>query len=228
MGKPKLFVLTPIEPSAVHKEIIKAYDKTDKKIWQSTDPKITKVKKEIKDYYKDKQKFQCAWCRQKILVDNNRNWDAEHVLCTSIYPQFAFEPENLVASCSDCNGPEGKFNKDVLVGKLEKKDEYPTSKNSFSVLHPLLEPYSEHIDIKMIHEHRLYFSKGTPKGNKTFDVCNLKRFSYKYSGYVDLDDLILLMFDNFMKNLPVNTPYTEASKMFKFAIDTAKLKDVDF
>jgi hypothetical protein len=86
-----------------------------------------------------------------------------------------FTPKNLCVACKDCNNE--KSNKHVLINR--KRVRYPTRSNDFTVIHPHIDSYEDHI---AIHLGTIYSPK-TDKGRKTIEACGLLRFSYRTGGW---------------------------------------------
>lgn len=82
-------------------------DNKDGRIWDSEERNICRIKKSIKDHYIIAQDYTCPYCKQRIEVDHNGAWDAEHIIPKSSHPSFVFEPLNLCVSCKDCNNEKG-------------------------------------------------------------------------------------------------------------------------
>lgn len=144
--------------------------------WDATeDGDMTDVKKYIKDHYKLAQDYRCPYCQQKIEVEHNGTWDAEHIIPKDSHPQFMFEPRNLCVSCKDCNLI--KLNKRVLIN--QKRIRFPNRAEDYLFCHPHFHVYSEHI--KIIHEAGFYLPR-TPEGIQLVEICGLLRFVLKYAG----------------------------------------------
>lgn len=142
---------------------------------EKDNPELYKVKKHIKTHYKRVQKMVCPYCLQKIKIDKNTTWEAEHIIPKDAYPQFLFTPENLCVSCPDCNNEKG--NKNVLKTKPKRKD-LPKNSDDYLFIHPHFDTYEEHIDVM---KDSLMFIPKNDKGRKTIEICGLLRFVYKYN-----------------------------------------------
>lgn len=156
----------------------------DKPAWDA--PEVENVKKEAKDHYKKEQKYQCAYCGNRILVTNNSVWDLDHIIPKDLAPQFMFHPENLCISCRDCNGY--KRTKPVTSYSRLPKRKYPDH-TKFVVVHPHYDHYSNHIRII---SNSIYLAL-TDKGQYTIEVCGLSRFfrmKLDYSEPVEFVELI--------------------------------------
>lgn len=145
--------------------------------WDNTnDHELKKIKKKIKDFYIKSQAYTCPYCRQKIHVEHNAAWDAEHIIPKDKHPQFMFEPLNLCVSCKDCN--QEKSNKNVLKNKA--RTTLPQNSEDYLVIHPHLDDYAKHIRIL---NSSLFFIPLDTKGRATIEICGLLRFLYKFTDY---------------------------------------------
>jgi len=182
---PECFIMPVIYEGAL-KNKVDAFNKLppeDKvgKYWESTDGgDMEDVKKYIKDHYKIAQGYRCPYCQQKLEVEHNGSWDAEHIIPKDTHPQFMFEPRNLCVSCKDCNLI--KLNKRVL--KNQKRVKFPDDPGDYLFCHPHYHLYSEHINI--IEEAGFYLPK-TKQGVHLVEICGLLRFVLKYAD-CDWDD----------------------------------------
>lgn len=175
-----------IEYDEEDKLIVDAYDNLseDEKCggyWddRNNGGELKKIKKNIKSYYIDTQNYTCPYCRQKIVVEHNAIWDAEHIIPKDKYPEFLFSPLNLCVSCKDCN--LAKFKKNVLKNPTRKT--LPIESGDYIFIHPHLDVYEEHIKIL---KSSLFFIPLDSKGKETIEICGLLRFLYKFTDYGDI------------------------------------------
>ena len=172
--------LTPVEYKGVIKAKVDAFNKQPKELmtgslWGATaGGDMEDVKKFIKDHYKVAQDYKCSYCQQRIEVNHNGAWDAEHIIPKDSHPQFMFEPRNLCISCKDCNLI--KLNKPVLKNKT--RSTFADSPDDYLICHPHFHEYSQHINI--IQEAGFYLPR-TPVGVMLVEVCGLLRFVLKYA-----------------------------------------------
>jgi uncharacterized protein (TIGR02646 family) len=127
-----------------------------------------KVTSDIKGKSEAIQGKYCIYCG--IHEEYKGHLQREHILRKSAtqYPNFMFEPENLVLACGHCNR-DLKGLKDFGSGQ---RDNY--QKNSFKIIHPHLDDFNNHIR---------FFGKGNQvlvqkipysrKGKKTIEVFEL-------------------------------------------------------
>lgn len=152
--------------------------------WDNTDDgDLGDVKKAIKDHYKVAQDYYCPYCRQRMEVDHNGAWDAEHIIPKDSHPQFMFEPLNLCVSCKDCNLI--KLNKRVL--KNQKRITFPNRSADYIFCHPNLHNYSDHV--RVIRVAGFYLPR-TEEGKNLIEICGLLRFVLKYAEYDCQDDTV--------------------------------------
>ncbi|MFC0226121.1 HNH endonuclease [Serratia aquatilis] len=148
--------------------------------WNNKDNfELSEFKNYIKEFYIDKQNFTCPYCKQRIVVDHNLVWDAEHIIPKDTHPQFLMEPSNLCVSCKDCNSAKG--NKNVLLNKNRKT--LPIKGEDYIINHPHYDSYADNIKIIELCG---YYLPINDKGRKTIEICGLLRFAYTYANYGDL------------------------------------------
>lgn len=152
--------------------------------WDNTeDGDLADVKKAIKDHYKVAQDYHCPYCRQRMEVDHNGAWDAEHIIPKDSHPQFMFEPLNLCVSCKDCNLI--KLNKRVL--KNQKRITFPNRAGDYVFCHPNFHNYSDHVRVIKVAG---FYLPRTEEGKNLIEICGLLRFVLKYSEYDCQDDTV--------------------------------------
>jgi hypothetical protein len=135
-----------------------------------------RLKKNVKDHYIRAQDYQCPYCLQRIEVDHNGAWDAEHIIPRKTHPQFTFESYNLCVSCKDCNS--AKSDKKVSYARIKEK--FSCSSDDYLICHPHFDEYSEHIKVVSVAG---FYMPRTPKGKALIETCGLLRFLFKFSGY---------------------------------------------
>jgi hypothetical protein len=173
--------LTPIIYQGNDRETFDSYNslRDDQKnggVWESTDQPIINIRKAIKDYYIIAQDYTCPYCRQRMEVNHNAAWDAEHIIPKKTHPQFIFEPLNLCVSCKDCNNE--KRDKSVLENNQRKT--FPNRCEDYTIVHPHFDDFFEHIRVI---ETAAYYLPLSDKGRRTIEKCGLLRFTYKFSNY---------------------------------------------
>lgn len=159
-----------------------------RKTWSDED--LLTLKKRIKQYYLKQQKHTCPYCQQIIKSKHGRYWDIEHIIPLAEVKNFMFEPENLCASCIECN--QAKKNKKTTNSAAKKH--LPLKSENYLIVHPHFDEYSNYILV--IRAGFFYYPKNE-KGEKTIELCRLNRF-YKFAGYpslIDGDKMILILAD---------------------------------
>lgn len=141
----------------------------DKESVSWSDEKYSHVRKIIKDHYLREQDYTCFFCRQRIVVNSNRVWDAEHIIPKSTHPSFMFEPKNLCITCPDCNNEK----RDGRVLDRESRVRFPMNSTAYKIVHPHFDSYDEHLDVIVVG--KLYRFR-TPKGRFTYRIYGLDRF----------------------------------------------------
>jgi len=154
-------------------------EKTGRYWDNSDDNELKKIKKNIKTHYIKIQDYTCPYCKQRVEVEHNAIWDAEHIIPKDKYPNFMFSPLNLCVSCKDCN--QAKRNKNVLKNRDRKT--LPTTAEDYIFIHPHLDDYSKHMKIL---KSSLFFIPLDSKGKETIEICGLLRFLYKFTDYGDI------------------------------------------
>ncbi len=138
------------------------------------DDDLLPVRRVIRDYYKEKQNGNCAYCKQVVSLVSVHNCHVEHIVPKSLHLDFIFTPNNLCVICADCNQIKreqevlGVVPQTMTNGATRKL--YPRSKNSFLIVHPHFDDYDDHILIV----DGLYVDK-SKKGHFTIGACKLNR-----------------------------------------------------
>ncbi|HGS5117427.1 TPA: HNH endonuclease [Vibrio cholerae] len=179
-------MLIPIIYSQDEMDLIKS-KKTEMgfnhKSWFDED--LTLIKNSIKTHYHKIQNGICPYCRQQFNSTHGRYWDIEHIIPRSHVPNFMFEPQNLCMSCVECNSEKS----DKKVTNSSAKNTYPTNTLQYSIIHPHLDNYEEHL---LVVEAGLFYYPLKPKGRKTIEVCGLNRF-YEYAGFGSNGDVFQII-----------------------------------
>lgn len=134
-----------------------------------SDDKYSHIRKTIKSHYLKEQNYTCFFCRQRMVVNSNRAWDAEHIISKSTHPSFMFEPKNLCIACPDCNNEK----RDGRVLDRESRVKFPMHSNAYKIVHPHFDIYDDHLEVIVVG--KLYRIK-TPKGRYTYRIYGLDRF----------------------------------------------------
>ncbi|APR69596.1 MULTISPECIES: HNH endonuclease [Acinetobacter] len=185
-------------------DFINRYDKKSYQLWNDEKNKdVNNFRRLIRNHYVSDQKFTCFYCKQYIFSTNGLHWQVEHILPKSIFPQFLFEPRNLIIICPDCNHEKGDQNPHTEGVRACNRPNYPSTSSRFKIIHPLFDKYEEHIErVPANHceypDH--YFLKAhTPKGKATAKMCDLNRFYQEFAGYKDMKGKQVSSLDNFIE-----------------------------
>lgn len=143
------------------------------------DPQLSDLKSSLKTHYIREQHRRCAYCNKIYDSARHRVWDLDHVLPRNTFPQFTFDPRNIVASCVECNN--WKSNKAALRGAATL---YPRSSRRFLIIHRAFDDFRHHI----VSNGRFFYQSVTEKGSYTIWACRLNRFLEAHLG-VDFDIL---------------------------------------
>lgn len=152
------------------------------------DPTLKDLKKTVKKFYRAAQKGKCCYCRFP-LPTHPRSYDLEHIISREQAICYMLWPQNLAASCTDCNFAKGR--KTVVKKGDIQKNAYPKY-SEIDIVHPHLDEYDEHIAVIS----GLYLGL-EKKGADTIAVCDLTRYHdaalRNIAGYEDEDDYIRLL-----------------------------------
>tara|TARA_Y100000588_G_C14208168_1_gene905536 strand:+ start:428 stop:1081 length:654 start_codon:yes stop_codon:yes gene_type:complete len=143
------------------------------------DDDLNKVRKEIRDFYKNEQKGVCSFCKQNLSLVSAMNCTVEHIVPKSLHLEYIFTEKNLCVICADCN--HIKREQETLceipqtLKDSKSRKQYPRSSNAFKIIHPHFDTYEDHILIS----NGFYIDK-TKKGHFTIGACRLNRKLYEF------------------------------------------------
>ena len=158
------------------------------------DDSLLELRCYIRNYYRNLQKGECAFCKKDLSIVAVENTHVEHIVPKSIYPQFIFEPKNLCVICADCNQikRDQEITKNTTNTLKKEFIKYPRSSKSFLIIHPHFDVWHNHLE----KFNGFYVSKDDHKerkGSFTIYACGLNRkfskFGYEKETYSD-DDLM--------------------------------------
>lgn len=120
-----------------------------------------------------KQRKKCFFCKTHMSKDNMIE-DMEHILYKNAYLQFTYEPKNLILACRACNFAKGT--KDIGINLNYLKDsiyvtDYPLTSHSYSIIHPYIDNYDNHIHVEL----NFIFVGLDEKGDETIKAYKLYR-----------------------------------------------------
>lgn len=133
---------------------------------------LLEVRKEIRSFYRNKQKAKCAYCKNPITRSPS-GCHVEHIVAKSLHEEFMFTPKNLCVICPDCNEIKREQEVTRTIESTLKNDSaksYPRSSNAFNIYHPHFDYYDQHIA-----EIDGYYFDRTDKGANTIRMCVLNR-----------------------------------------------------
>ncbi|HDH0806954.1 TPA: HNH endonuclease [Klebsiella variicola subsp. variicola] len=176
------------------------YDRVNYKVWENTKGTIAIIRKQIRTHYLKEQGKHCAYCRMYNHTSHGLSWDIDHILPKDHYPQFLFQPLNLIISCKECN--RAKSDKVFLVDKNQVgKYKYPKNSDAFKIIHPHFDSYEDNILIEKMGKYYTYSHK-TEKGLETIIACELARYSLIESYNTDDIDLLRAIPKQILDNEP--------------------------
>lgn len=102
------------------------------------DSRMKSIKNSINRCCLKEQQCYCAFCEGLV---NEGDAPIEHISPKGLTPDFVFEPQNLVVSCTRCNSPKIKGEKATIIGAVNPV----YANNSFCIVHPRLDNPNQHI-----------------------------------------------------------------------------------
>ncbi|HBV7524186.1 MULTISPECIES: HNH endonuclease [Klebsiella pneumoniae complex] len=181
------------------------YDRSNHNIWNNTKGVIAIIRKQIRQHYLKEQGKHCAYCRMHNHTSHGLSWDIDHILPKDKFPQFLFQPLNLILTCRECN--IAKTNDIYLSGNSKvSKYKYPHNSDDYEIIHPHFDIYDENILLEKTGKYYTYHPK-THKGRMTIIACNLSRYSLIESYNTDDVDVLRAISEQVLDNEPfLNDP----------------------
>lgn len=109
--------------------------------WKSRAADVKNFKAILDRMLKISQDGKCAYCGLMMGKKYRRKLERDHFALDSIYQEFRFCPNNLVAACSVCNGLEVKKATNTISAMGNTYEE-----SSFTIIHPRLDDINDHIE----------------------------------------------------------------------------------
>lgn len=109
--------------------------------WANSETETKAIKNHISNHTIIAQGGRCAYC-EKFLAKGDV--DIEHIAPKSHYGAFAYEPYNLVSSCTCCNAPVNKGQNKTIVDPVKATYD----QNVFSIVHSYFDNPDDHIKYK--------------------------------------------------------------------------------
>lgn len=214
--------MTPYTLTLTELNLINDFDGKSSDYWNNHKDKLKPLRNNLRQHYLPQQGNRCCYCKVYKPENHGLTWDIEHIVSRCDYPNFMFSGENLSISCKDCN--QHKAEKNVFKSN-KKYTRLPKSKNSYIIIHPHFDKYSEHMEVKQTPNGYLLHYPKSQKGIDTFNLCNLIRFSMVANDRGSLDNELFVRFSDlidkipqidssmakafFMSALPQSLPHTE-------------------
>ncbi|PMZ96103.1 MULTISPECIES: HNH endonuclease [unclassified Pseudomonas] len=160
------------------------------RLHQGNDWKITEAVRDYRARLLELQNYRCAYCQNVIEQDMVGHRELDHILPKSPskkceqpkgssnvfedrqhtfgYPQFTYEPYNLIVTCKICNSYKKNF--DPLRNRSSgwTSGSYP-SQADLLWFYPYSERYSDHIELS----DKWLYSKRTDEGDAVIRTCKL-------------------------------------------------------
>lgn len=105
-------------------------------LWQRSNGRPGRFKKEITAYLKVEQNNRCAYCNAKLHEESPHR---DHIAPKEQYPEWTFRPENLVLSCYACNSDRKKAYNPVACRRRKYK------LCTFRFIHPYFDNADRHL-----------------------------------------------------------------------------------
>lgn len=195
--------MTPYTLTLKEINSINDFDGKTSDYWNDHKDKLKPLRENLRAHYLPQQRNRCCYCKVYNPENHGLTWDIEHIVSRCDHPHFMFIGENLSISCKGCN--QSKSEKNVFTSN-KKYTRLPKSKNTYKVIHPHFDKYSQHMDVKKTPNGYLLHYPKSQKGVNTFNICNLIRFSMMANNRGSLDDELLVKFSDLMDKFPKLNP----------------------
>lgn len=135
--------------------------------WNKADKATKDLKNSISEFTLAHQDCKCVYCENLITGGAQ----LEHFVPKQLYPQFCYEPKNLLTSCPVCN-MYTKNAGDTIVLPVKRRYE----QNQFTIVHPYFN--DPNIHIKYINDDRVIIDRNssTDLGKATIDFLGLNEY----------------------------------------------------
>lgn len=202
----KVYNYTPAEQA-----IIDTYENINHNFWNEKVKELAPLRLNLRTHYLVQQRNRCCYCKMLKQEKHGSTWDVEHIVPKAPFPRFLFEKNNLSLSCKECN--DSKSNKSVFIDSEYDYKNYPLDKDKYSIIHPHLDKYSDHMIIRMSPNGQIMHIPQSNKGKVVFYHCDLLRFTMQFFNAEDLDTNLLISFSSFIENVP-NLTHEVAKNFF--------------
>jgi len=147
-------------------DTLKPFKKGD---WDSQTNNMKGIKSTIKRELSLIQGDFCIYCGFHFSLRGVSH--REHIAAKSNYPEFMFEPQNLVLACPVCNSITMKSEQDTVVSYSA---DY--AKITFKIIHPYFDDYTNEIEFVRDRQNNQVLIKakrGSSKGHETIKMFKL-------------------------------------------------------
>ena len=171
----------PDQEQAINTLINNRGNKKGKELWDDKGPNdiFVGIKKDIREHLLNTQKVRCAFCESLLEYGGVH---IEHFAPKWKYPEFLYEPLNLVCSCPVCNGLSKKGIKNTIDDSLQIQSVYAS--NVFKYVHPYLDDVDAEIVYRDPLKIYLDMNRCSNRGKATIDLfhwntvhARMKRFA---------------------------------------------------
>ena len=132
----------PVQFSEKQKTYIKSLGELKGDEWEKNDKIMLSIKEDILKHMEQEQGYYCIYCGWHKDKVARSGFEREHIACKNgrgiKYPQFMFEPYNLVLACHDCN--KLKLDKNTIS---TLSSDY--TKCVFTIIHPFFDKFEDNI-----------------------------------------------------------------------------------
>ncbi|KQM46991.1 hypothetical protein ASE80_16030 [Pseudomonas sp. Leaf15] len=178
-----------ISPDDLDEALLKAVRRHQGKAWSSNADVVS-----FRTRLLELQNFRCAYCQGLIDLDEVGHRELDHIFpksatenCSEVkgqsnefeerqhtfgYPQFTYEPLNIIVACKICNSYKKNF--DPLLNRTVQLvgDDYPAA-NSILWFYPYVHHYSQHIE----RSDNWTYTQLSTQGEVVIKVCKLDQAS---------------------------------------------------
>lgn len=126
---PSIYIVASMIPSHLQRK------------WKSRATDVKTFKAILDRMLKVSQDCKCAYCGLMMGKNSRRKIERDHFVPDSLFPEFRFCPNNLVAACSVCNGLEVKRATNTISAKGNTYED-----SSFTIIHPRLDDINDHME----------------------------------------------------------------------------------
>ncbi|HHA2741716.1 hypothetical protein JAK62_11985 [Stenotrophomonas maltophilia] len=151
---------------------------------------LVSIRSKIRNHHRLLQKDSCCYCRKDFADDHPMAVDIEHVLPKSKYKYLAICRVNLSVACKRCNMRIKKDRQDFIIGGLDFSSENEVSDpGRYSIIHPNLDAYADHISVKFIKLEELLLRRYVKVDSSLKAQCTIEYFDLRSLEVDELDGL---------------------------------------